>query len=153
MSDPVIIRGIVQADIPFIINSWLKSFRSSRWAGSLPNNVYWDAYHKAIEVILERPDTTVSVACLSENPDQILGYIVYCPDAVHYLYVKLSLRRHGIGKRLLTSAIGDAKHFRYTFRTDALDNLPEGLYGTYSPKIVKAKPRDRTLERVQDQRT
>lgn len=140
--DPVVIRDLAATDVPFVINSWLKSFRSSKWAGSLPNNVYWEAYHKAIEVILERSDTIVKIASLAENPDQILGYVVYCPDAVHYLYVKLSLRRHGIGRRLLECAIGGSKHFRYTFRTEALDYLPEGLYASYSPKIVKAKPRE-----------
>lgn len=93
-------------DAPFILNSWLKSYRVSNFARTITNTVYFEGHHTVIRNILKK--ATVLVACNQQNPSQIYGYLVYEKvdnvPVIHYCYVKHTFRGLGIGKKLLLSA-------------------------------------------------
>jgi hypothetical protein len=96
----VVIRQAVEADVPFIFNSWLKSYRAS--CRSISNPVYFEFQHKTIEALLKR--CQVQVACNATDANQLYGYIVYEQIdgvlVVHYCYIKDAFRRIGLLPKL-----------------------------------------------------
>lgn len=107
--DQILLRPGENADINFIANSWLKSFRNADFVKGVPNKIYYNYHHKLLEELLPRCE--VRVACNAERTDQILGWI--CGEVqggalvVHFCYVKHPLRRLGIGKKLMESLRAD----------------------------------------------
>lgn len=103
------IRTPNSRDIEFITNSWLQSFRDGYFVGSVPNRVYFNQHHKILEKLL--PRSICIVACNADDPDHIYGWV--CAEVVdqhlilHYIYVKDSLRRFGIAKRMIQKLLKD----------------------------------------------
>ena len=99
---PITIRQATEADIPFVFNSWLKSYRTSQFASPIDNTIFFSEHHKVIERILRYYD--VRIACSPEDPDQIHGFICagYTDGifTLHYIYVKHPFRRLGVAKEL-----------------------------------------------------
>lgn len=106
LKSQVQVRKATEADVPFIFNSWLKSFRSSVTAKSISNPVYFDFHHKTIEKILQKSD--VVVLCDAADPSQVFGYLVHQDiDGVrvlHYAYIKFAFRGIGLCNLLLKEA-------------------------------------------------
>lgn len=103
------IRGRIPADIPFVTNSWLQSYRSEmRGVG---NDVYYLNHHDGIERLWASENVVWLVACWPKDPSYIMGWL--CAEAtdagpvVHYIYVRHSvnseqnLRGLGIATRLV----------------------------------------------------
>jgi hypothetical protein len=78
-------------DLPMVFDSWLKSWRTSKWAGVIPNHRYFDVQRELIESLLLR-GAKVVIAYPSGHPDVIMGWA--CAEekegktVLHYLYVK-----------------------------------------------------------------
>ena len=106
LKSQVQIRAAVETDVPFIFNSWLKSFQGSHTARNISTPVYFDFQHKTIENLLKK--CPVLIACDSTDPDSVYGYFVYeLLDGVtvyHYAYVKHAFRQMGVFKLLLEKA-------------------------------------------------
>lgn len=105
------LRDVTADDLPFIYNSWLKSFKSSPWAKSIPTSIYYANHKEVIAKIL--PKAIIMVACNPEDQSQIFGYAVFTPGriiALHYVYVKQPYRRLGIAQVLFEFA--RASHMR-----------------------------------------
>lgn len=103
------VRARIDSDIPFITNSWLKSYREEmRFVG---NDVYYANHHALIERLWEAPECVWLVACWPKDPRFIMGWL--CAEAsdkgpiIHYAYVRHSaaeaenLRRLGIATRMV----------------------------------------------------
>jgi ribosomal protein S18 acetylase RimI-like enzyme len=101
-----LMRAATQDDIPFIYNSWLKSFKEgSPWARHITNTVYYANHKKVIQSLLNK--SQVVIACNPDDETQILGYVCFTPGPltfVHYLYVKVPYRKLSIGKSLMLVA-------------------------------------------------
>jgi hypothetical protein len=97
---PVLIRPATEADVAFIFNSWLKSYRNTMQA--VLNPVYFEFQHKAIENLLKK--CQVQVACSSTNNTELYAYLVYEQiegiNVLHYAYTKHTYRRLGLQKKL-----------------------------------------------------
>ncbi len=106
------IRDIEQADVAFLFNSWLKSFRSGRLAAKVDNSIYFSEHHKIIERLVHGAKTIV--ACNPAEPGQIFGYAVYEKiDGIfvlHYIYTKHTYRNMGIAREMLN-------HIDHSFET------------------------------------
>jgi len=120
-------REPVPADIKFVGDSWLRSFRDSPWAGVVGNNDYFDTYHRTIEQLFAR-GAKLLVACQVNDPAHILGWICTEPvkggTAVHYLFVKRWYREKGLASELIRRSIADGQERFYTFRTRASQYFP-----------------------------
>ena len=119
--DDIVIRHWGDEDKPFIMSSWLRSFKSSRYAGPIPNNMYWTVYAQAIEQILDRDGVKVLIACNPEKESQIFGYIVleqnHEAPVVHWLYIKQPFRGWGMARSLMGFChILKHTEFSYTYR-------------------------------------
>ena len=111
---------MVEGDEKFIYNSWMKSFKNSFYAGTIPNDLYFDLYTQVLTRILSNEDTEVLVACDPRAEKIIWGYIVcesgFTRPALHWIYVKQPFRGFGVASLLVQSSIISGKQSFYTFR-------------------------------------
>ena len=108
----VVFRPMVAEDEGFVLSSWLRSYRDrfARAIAARPHELdyrrYWseDGLKGAVVAQIRR---TGGVVCAdSEDPETILGWAVGNVECVHYVYVKASCRRRGLGSRLLREIAG-----------------------------------------------
>ncbi|MBV6514133.1 MAG: hypothetical protein FMNOHCHN_03723 [Ignavibacteriaceae bacterium] len=132
------IRPASQEDVPFIFASWLKSYRDSFLVRDVGNEVYYNGHHKVIERLLQRG--TSLIACASDDPSQIYGYLVYETisniTVFHFGYTKHSYRRLGILKALIEATghnleLGSC----YTHQTRIGAKIAEKHKSVYHPYI------------------
>lgn len=101
-----IIRPATQDDAGFVIETWLRSYRSSAWASRIPGDVYWSRYgHMGfVEDMVRGGRAVVLVACLPSDRSFMYGWSAWAPqgqsDTLHFVYVKDDWRGKGIGKVL-----------------------------------------------------
>jgi GNAT superfamily N-acetyltransferase len=129
----------VADEFSLIIDSWASSFRSSPWAGCIPNHLYNGVTRAGISEILGRPGTVVKVAVADiENGRRVIGYSVSEPKqhTLHYLYVKRDYRNLGVGTAILeaTAPLGE---WRYTYRTLASQRFlgPRFVHNPVSARV------------------
>ncbi len=110
MTELFTIRDALPDDVPFVFNSWLKSYRDSPMVKSIPNTIYYDEHHRVIERLLQKPELCAFVACNPEDSNQIYGYVLAerafdgqggCVSTTfHWIYCKHPFRGNGIAKAL-----------------------------------------------------
>ena len=78
-------------DMDFLFGTWLDSWRVSRWAGTVPNHLFYETHRQLIEDLLARGAFVV----LAHKPgveDDLLGFA--CSElkdsrcVLHYAYTK-----------------------------------------------------------------
>lgn len=132
-------RETTAEDLPFIFNSWLKSFRFNEDASRMSNGVYFGYFKELVTGLLE--SSSIVVACNPDDSTQIYGYAVYDHKedidlfVLHYIYVKYPFRNLGIGKRILETVHKELgiEPFVCTFASRVFDNLKEQYLITYNP--------------------
>lgn len=128
------LRDGVADDHNFVKQTWLKCYRHSAFARAIRDSVFFRFHHPIVERILERPGTSVRVACLPDAPEVILGYLVHEGGVVHWVYVKGAFRRLGIASRLAENLPPD---FSFTHRTtEAEPLLRKYPHATYNPYVI-----------------
>jgi len=138
----ILVRHAIDGDIDFITSSWLNSFRDGYFNSTVSNRVYFNQHHKILERLL--PEATVLVACNSEKPQQIFGWMCFqVVDRVmifHYVYVKNLMRTQGIAQRL----------FDYVVNNDSLDVAKNVVMTTHqtqkSKSFIKGEKGGRSYE-------
>lgn len=120
---PYTFRPYVRDDIPFIQNSWGRSYYTGGYGNTLLSLNEFHAHHRPIrEQILEKPNIAIIVCCSKQESTLIIGYVIVekpeeSPGMIlHYLYVKQDFKSEGIGKELLFKAI-DQRPVLYTHKT------------------------------------
>lgn len=99
---PFLIRDPKGNDLPFVLNSWLKSDRDNGRNRLMSQETYYGGYRD--ECIKKLDKGFVTVACNTEDEDQIFGWV--CADAgvIHYVYVKVPFRNSGVASALVKAA-------------------------------------------------
>jgi len=98
---PVRIRKADEGDISFIYSSWLKSYAAQN--KDQPKITVYKMHREVVSRLLE--DGITLVACMEDNPDQVLGWL--CAQRIpkflilHYCYVKAPFRRFGLARSLV----------------------------------------------------
>lgn len=137
---PLRIRHAIDSDVPFIFNSWLKSFRETGTLCRGVNNViYFAGHHKLIQKIVQRSMTYVAYS--AEDPMQTYGYIVgeFIQNVfvLHFAYVKHSFRKFGIAKLLLEQFNIEPGTMRcYTHQTRTAEKLAPRYEMIYHPYVM-----------------
>lgn len=117
-------------ELKFILDSWSSSYRKSKYAGTVPNNMWQEVSRSSATQLMSRPKcrTVVALTPTGINIDaprgRIMGYSIAEPGIVHWIYTKKDYRRLGIARYMLAEQLtqwDDAlrKHPRYTHETDA----------------------------------
>jgi hypothetical protein len=97
-------RPASETDLPFVFDAWRLSFRDSDFAYTLPWATYSPIQTGKMQAAVSQG--TVTMACLSDDPDCLLGFAVHSKTAdeltvIHFLYVKEWFRHRGIARNLL----------------------------------------------------
>ena len=126
-------------DASFIFNSWLKSFRFSKFSKEISSTIYFTNHHKVIEYLLKSKTTVI--ACNNEDPTQIFGYANAGLEegvlVVNYIYVKESFRRLGLGKILLNAFEHSPEAASvFTHKTSIADKLAAKYNMHYHPYLM-----------------
>lgn len=80
--------------------TWLRGLYYGESAYSdTPKDSFFANYAKVIEALLSR--SHCQVACLSQDPTVVLGYVVFAGSTIHWIFVKKAFRKMGIGRALL----------------------------------------------------
>lgn len=99
-------------DEAFLYESWIKNTR----VRACPVDLVVNGQRNRINRLLRRPDINIQVACLDENTDLILGYIVMeGPNRLHWIYVKGKYRQAGIARELLRSLNSEGR-IQYSYK-------------------------------------
>ncbi len=89
-----------QTDTAFIFSSW----RNGLWYAEKRDERIQDKFYafatRQIRKLISHPATKIRIACMEENPDNIVGYSVMTGPHVYWVYVKIDYRRTGIAKLL-----------------------------------------------------
>lgn len=89
-----------------ILETWARSLRNgNEWFEMIAPIAYSKAYDLIIRNILSKPETTIRVAALTEDPDVAFGYSVHRGSILDYVYVFIPYRHQGIGKMLVPNGI------------------------------------------------
>lgn len=101
---PVVVREAGPGDLNFILKSWLMAVRNtSHLSWGIANARYFAGEQILIKRTLAKARTLV--ACLPDDPELVLGFVVCEPPALcHFVYVKAALRRQGVARVLLQAA-------------------------------------------------
>lgn len=97
----VILRGFnPEKDGAFVYSTW----RNALWFAGDQDEDKRDYFYaeasQRLRRLLTAPDTKTQIACLEEDPDNIIGYSIMAGPHLNWVYVKIESRRQGIGKLL-----------------------------------------------------
>lgn len=133
-------RPIEPGDVALVLDSWIKSWKVSPFAGTVGNHLIHEVTRVTIEQLLER-GARVLVACDSDRPAKIRGWLCYevLDDGlcIHYAWSRQS--RKGIARALLAEV--REKHpgrLFYTHRTPEGDAFLQGR-ASWVPEIARRK--------------
>jgi GNAT superfamily N-acetyltransferase len=133
-----LLRAPKSSDLNFIYSTWLNNYRSDSEIGkSIKKSIYFAEYYGVLDAIFECKQTKVLIACLPEETNVILGFLVGADKILHYIFVKEDFRRNGIGRSLFENCFpegGGAVEF--THRTTSTHRLAEKLSLTYNPFLL-----------------
>lgn len=93
---PLILRPYAPGDEALVYSSWINQVRNcAPLAGQDPRE-----HRRVVAALLDRCPPVV--ACHPDCPDQVYGYVcAEPPNALHFVYVRNTWRRFGIGSMLV----------------------------------------------------
>lgn len=82
------------------------------WFSQTNKKDFMAGYGKVGEFFTISPSVTILVACLTEDPNIILGYSIFSADetTLHWVYMKKKWRKLGIAKAMVPSTINVCTH-------------------------------------------
>lgn len=105
----VSIRNPQPADINFMLSTALKGlYYGSKFWAEVDQESFFKNYEPFLKTLMLKTD--IKIACLEDDPDVILGWIMYHKQTVDFVFVKKSYRKLGIAKLLWPSDITTVSH-------------------------------------------
>lgn len=121
-------------DFNFVKATWLKSLRfGNAWFAKSEGSSYYKAYSTVLDKILSTPGVEVTVACLCDDPELILGYSVQRGNTLDFVYVKKRWRGVGIATSLVSPNIDTVTHLTDTGKSILDKKFPEIVFNPWSP--------------------
>jgi len=115
MNDLMMLRPARESDLPFIMDTWLKTLRvSNDLFKQIDKEAYYSNYPKVVHNLVHNCITTI--CCLRDDDDVILGYSCYTPTTLHWVFVKKQWRGNGIMKLLVNDDIKFISHLTKQFQ-------------------------------------
>lgn len=139
MLESVTYRALEPDELPFVLDSWSRSWRVSEWAGTVPNHLAASVLRELVGGLIAR-GAKITVA---DFGGRILGWVCYehkgDDTVLEFCYVKDPYRRRGLGRELVSHAIGDRRgEVFYTHKTRASKYvLPERAQ--WAPEIARRR--------------
>lgn len=100
-----------EKDRPFVLSTFLKGlYYGESWFRLINKDVFMTCYHSFLEKFLDSPGVQVTIACLVEDPEVIIGYSVTTNTVLHFIFVKKAWRNIGVAKMLLPKTVSAVTH-------------------------------------------
>lgn len=132
----ILIRPYKEQDKDFICSSYLNAtyFKSMDKSTRLVRKHDHDfAMDRRINDLIA--ESVVLIACPEDDPDTIVGYLIYVHEILHYIYIKRDFRMMGIANELVkSSGLKDEIFFTHTSK-DYLYIIKAFKFATYNPFI------------------
>jgi GNAT superfamily N-acetyltransferase len=94
-----------------VYSKWLRSLRNgNELFKAAKSDQYYIEYHKYVEKLLNKPDSLVRFAVLSDDHDIVLGFSVSREDVLDYLYVSPEQRGQKLSTLLIPGKITAFTH-------------------------------------------
>ena len=130
-----VIRKAVAHDVPLILDSWLNSWRQSKYAGVIRNNDYYETQRSVIEDLIARGATLI----VADAGRTLFGWA--CSElkdgltVVHFVWVKDIYLRKGVEEALLDALPGT----KPGFFTHYLHALGKNREWRWAPEMARRK--------------
>lgn len=96
-TDVVQVRPGRPTDLAFVYRTWLDVLRQAD-VSPLPNDIFFPAHREYINRVLADPKVELQVACPTDRPNDILGYVVaHSGELIQWLYLKPQFRGKHLG--------------------------------------------------------
>lgn len=138
LASSVQVRDANKDDLPFILDTWMKTYRTSDYARRVEGGLYFEGQQRRVYRLLGRCDARVIVD--PEEPTSILGYIVHeLRDdelVVHWAYVRPAFRKFGLLRLLIATA---PRHvaLTYSHQTDKARQVGRALKAAFNPYAIE----------------
>ena len=118
-------------DKPFVMATWLKGLLyGDSWFSIIPKDVFMPTYHAFLTQLLDSPGVEVTIACLVEDPDVIVGYSVATNTVLHWVFCKKAWRKIGVARLLLPKTVSTVSHLTDLGRK-LLPKLPDVVFNPF----------------------
>lgn len=105
----IMLREPQQSDINFLLSTMLKGlYYGSKFWAEVDQEAFFSNYEPYIKNLMIK--SQLKVACLDDDRDVILGWSMFDKSTLHFMFVKKSYRKLGIGKMLLPEGIENVSH-------------------------------------------
>lgn len=143
LNEITIRKGVMDDDHdkPYIFSTWLKWYKGhSSFARDIRNGIFYREHHRILDSICARESTRVLCAVFSNEPQVILGYLVYeiieSNPVIHFAFTKKEFEKEGIFRRLLEKSemdfLGPIQFTHRTYEAETLmDRNPKADYNPY----------------------
>ncbi len=132
------LRPAIDADMGFVFDYWLLSFRKSPHVGPIPQEKYFATYRSAIQIALGREGVRLLIA---EHNGVLMAFAAgKPPDVLCYVYVKPQYRGMHVPQLLLTALGLDlSQRIRCAYWTKdwKVCIRREGWRAEYVPEVVR----------------
>lgn len=103
------IRDAKVSDQAFIFSSFLKGlYYGNDFYRQIDKEAFMSNYKKVLTQLLIKSQCKVAVQ--NDDDDSLIGYSIYEPGILHYLFVKPTFRRFGVAKSLVPVGINTTTH-------------------------------------------
>lgn len=140
---PVDFRLAKAEDVPFILDSWLRSYKTSNYALPIPADIYFPLHRAAVLHMVQHPGISCRLAVNPRDAEQIYGYLIHLTSApvIHYVYVKYPFRKFGIGTRLITDCLqGEAAYQGVSVHASHWSSFAKKFNLVYNPYLIQLPP-------------
>lgn len=121
----------LDTDKAFVLSTWLRgAYYGDSWFSLIPKDRFMQAYEPFLQKLLDTPGVDVTVACLAEDPDVLIGYVVHTNTVVHWMFVKKSWRKIGVAKSLLPPRVSCVSHLT-SLGKKLLPKLPGAVFDPF----------------------
>lgn len=93
---------------------------------------YYRVKNEEFAAYLARPNATVTIACLSDDSDVVLGWALFQGAKLHYVYVGREYRNNGIANSLLPTKVDEFTHITNTWLKIWNKKYPRAEFDPYA---------------------
>jgi hypothetical protein len=103
------VRSPQPSDINFILSTALKGlYYGSKFWAEIDQDCFFKNYEPFLKTLMLK--FNIKVACLEDDPDVILGWIMHHNETVDFVFVKKSYRKLGIARLLWPDNVTTVSH-------------------------------------------
>lgn len=120
-------------DLNFILSTFLRGlYHGNEFFKEIDHDSYFKNYHEVVSSLLLKPSVKVTIACLKNDRDVILGYSVTSPETLHWVFVKEAWRKIGLALDLIPPDMKQVTHLTKPGRAILHAKFPNVIFNPFA---------------------